>query len=141
MNHIKKFDEFLNEGMIEEDTAPDYKYHFKYEGKMHYIHQGKDDESIFGIKGKDGDWYVMTKGDLFDPAKNDMEKKEFLSFLQRGVKYFNIRGEVDINDVKDSEWAKFFKFELAKKPGRINKKYCVLKMHCGKASAKWHSRK
>jgi hypothetical protein len=140
MEQILNFDDFLNEKLITEETIEGYKYRFMYDDKKYLIHQGTKDKTIFGVKGKDGDWIVLTKGDLFDPAKHDMDRNEFVEFLQRGVKYFNIRNPVEVEDVKNSEWGKFFDFELKKRPGRINKKYVVLKLHCGKASAKWHTR-
>ena len=140
MNHLKKFEDFLNEQKIEEGTIEGYKYRFTFEDKKYFIEQGKDDKSIFGIKDKDGDWIVMTKGSLFDPAKHDMDRNAMVEFLQRGIKYFNVRNPVTLDDVRESEWKNFFDFELAKKPGRINKKYVVLKLHCGKAAAKWLTR-
>jgi hypothetical protein len=140
MTKILNFDEFLKESLNEE-TVEDYRYRFRFEGKKYFIDQGTKDESIFGVKGKDGEWKVLTKGSLFDPKKNDMEKDEFVEFIQRGIKYFNVRNPVEVEDVKESEWKKFFKYELDNRPGRINKKYVILKLHCGKASAKWHSRK
>lgn len=137
------YDDFVNENakMIDEGTIEGYRYRFTFDGKKYFIDQGKDDETIFGVKDKKkGGWMVMTKGNLFDPAANEMDRNSFVEFLQKGIKFFNIRGEVTPDIVKDSEWAKFFDFELKKKPGRITKKYAVLKLHCGKASAKWLSR-
>lgn len=137
---ITNFDDFLNEEHLNEDTIKGYKYHFNFEGKKYIIHQGTEDKTIFGIKDKDGEWSVMTKGNLFDPKTNDMEEKEFFEFIQRGIKFFNVRNPVEIDDIKESEWRKFFDYELKKKPGRLNKKYVVLKMHCGKAQSKWHAK-
>lgn len=137
------YDDFVNENakMIDEGTIEGYRYRFTFDGKKYFIDQGKDDETIFGVKDKKkGGWLVMTKGNLFDPSTNEMDRNAFVDFLQKGIKFFNIRGEVTPDIVKDSEWAKFFDFELKKKPGRITKRYCVLKLHCGKASAKWLSR-
>ena len=79
----------------------------------------------------------MTKGKLFDPANHDMDRNSFVEFLQRGVKFFNIRDEVNASLVEESEWGKFFKFEIKKKPGRLTKRYVIQKLHCGKAAAKW----
>jgi hypothetical protein len=141
MQHVKKFGEYINEGKrIDEETVEGYQYHFTFEGDDYTIEQGTKDKTIFGIKGKDGDWLAMTKGHLFDPKEHDMDRDEFVKFIQRGIKYFNVRNPVEIEDVKNSEWAKFFDFELKKRPGRLKKKYVVLKMHCGKAAAKWLSR-
>ena len=137
------YDNFVNENakMIDEGTIEGYRYRFTFDGKKYFIDQGKDDETIFGVKDeKKGGWFVMTKGNLFDPTANEMDRNAFVEFLQKGIKFFNIRGEVTPDIIKDSEWAKFFDFELKKKPGRITKKYAVLKLHCGKASAKWLSR-
>lgn len=135
------YEDFLNESQeLNEKTIEGYSYRFNFEGKKYVIKQGKDDKSIFGIKGKDKDWYVMTKGNLFDPKVYDMDRNSFVEFIQKGIKYFNVRNPVEVDDVKNSEWAKFFKYELDKKPGRINKKYVVLKLHCGKAAAKWLTR-
>ena len=141
MNHVKRFQDFLNEKKVNEDTLEGYEYRFDFEGDTYVIEQGTKDKTIFGIKGKDGEWDVMTKGHLFDPEENGMDRNEFVEFLQKGVKYFNIRNPVEVDDVKDSDWAKFFDFEIKKRPGRINKKYVVAKLHCGKAAAKWLSRK
>jgi hypothetical protein len=139
MNLIENFQTFLEK--INEATVKGYRYHFNFEGKKYYITQGKKDKTIFGIKDKSsGKWKVITKGDLFDPGKNDMEKNEMVEFIQRGIKYFNIRNPVEVEDVKESEWSKFFKYELDNRPGRINKKYVIQKLQCGKAQAKWHSR-
>lgn len=137
------FDDFLNENELNEGTIEGYQYKFKYEDKNYRILQGTDDKSIFGIKDKDGEWIAMTKGKLFDPSNYDMHRNEFLEFLQRGIKYFNIRGAtaVDARTVKESEWGKFFEFELNEKPGRLKKRYVILKLHCGKAAAKWLTRK
>jgi len=133
------YEDFLNEKLINEDTIEGYKYRFDFEGKRYIIHQGEKDKTIFGIK-KDGDWYVMTKGHLFDPENHDMTRNEMVEFIQKGIKYFNIRNPVEVDTVKESEWAKFFDFELKKTPGRINKKYVILKLQCGKAAAKWLSK-
>lgn len=136
IENFSQFEKSLNEGTID-----GYKYHFNFEGKKYYITQGKKNKTIFGIKDKDsGKWKVLTKGDLFDPGKNGMERNEMVEFIQRGIKYFNIRNPVEIEDVKESEWSKFFKYELDNKPGRLNKKYVILKLQCGKAAAKWHTR-
>jgi hypothetical protein len=136
IENFSAFEDSLNEGTVE-----GYRYHFNFEGKKYYITQGKKNQTLFGIKDKEsGKWKAMTKGDLFNPSKNDMDRKEMIEFLQRGIKYFNIRNPVEVEDVKESEWAKFFKFELDNKPGRINKKYVILKLQCGKAQAKWHTR-
>jgi hypothetical protein len=141
MSHVKKFNEFINEAeRLDEDTIEGYNYHFDFEGDRYVIHQGKKDKTIFGIKDKKGGWKAMTKGHLFDPGEYDMDRDEFTKFLQRGIKFFNVRNPVTVEDVEGSEWAKFFDFELKKRPGRINKKYVVLKMHCGKAAAKWLAR-
>ena len=137
---ILSYDDFLNEKELNEDTIEGYRYKFDFEGKTYHIDQGEDDKTIFGIKDKDGGWKVMTKGRLFDPANHDMDRNEFLKFIQRGIKYFNIRAEVSLDEVKESEWEKFFDFEIKKKPGRISKKYVILKLHCGKAAAKWLSK-
>ena len=101
----------------------------------------KKDKSIFGIKDKKtGGWKVMTKGKLFDPDNHDMDRNTFVEFIQKGIKFFNIRGEVDASVVRDSEWDIFFKFELEKKPGRLTKNYVIQKLQCGKAAAKWITR-
>ena len=139
MGLLEKFSDF--ESKLNEATVKGYRYHFNFEGKKYYITQGKDDKTLFGVKDKDtGKWKVLTKGDLFDPANNDMDRKEMIEFIQRGIKYFNIRNPVEVEDVKESEWAKFFKYELDNRPGRINKKYVIMKLQCGKAQAKWHTR-
>ena len=141
-----KFEDFLNENGLQEEeivneaTIEGYKYKFKFEGKDYIIEQGTEDESIFGVKDKDGEWTAMTKGNLFDPENYEMNRNEFLEFLQRGIKYFNVRNPVEISDVRDSEWAKFFKFELKDKPGRLKKRYVIIKLHCGKAACKWITR-
>ena len=140
MNHLKKFEDFLNEQRLDEDTIEGYKYRFDFEGDRYIIHQGTKDKTIFGVKNKKGEWEVMTKGHLFDPAENGMDRNEFVEFIQRGIKYFNVRNPVEVEDVKESEWAKFFDFEIKKRPGRIDKKYVVIKLHCGKAAAKWLSK-
>lgn len=134
---ILDYEKFINEQEVNEDTIPGYKYHFDFEGDEYTIIQGKEDKTIFGIRKKDGEWRVMTKGRLFDPRENDMTRDEMTKFIQRGIKFFNVRNPVEIDTVKNSEWAKFFDFELKKRPGRINKKYVILKLHCGKAAAKW----
>ena len=138
---ILNFDEYLNENedensSLNEDTIEGYTYHFDYNGKTYKIHQGKEDKTIFGVK-KDGKWKAMTKGDLFDAKKHSMTRDEMIKFLQKGIKFFNIRSQVDIDILRDSQWAKFFDFEIKKRPGRINKKYVILKLHCGKAACKW----
>ena len=139
MGLIENFSEF--EKSLNEGTIDGYRYHFNFEDKKYYITQGNKDKTIFGIKDKaSGKWKVLTKGDLFDPAKNDMDRNEMVEFIQRGIKYFNIRNPVEVEDVKESEWSKFFKYELDNKPGRINKKYVIQKLQCGKAAAKWHTR-
>ena len=141
MTEFLNYDDFLNEEeRIDEDTVEGYKYRFTFEGKDYVIHQGTEDKTIFGIKGKKKAWKVMTKGKLFDPASNDMDRNEMVKFLQKGIKYFNIRADVGVEEVKESEWAKYFDFEVKNKPGRINKKYVVLKLHCGKAACKWLSK-
>jgi len=144
MNYFRKFIEFLTEkeetSKIVEGTIEGYKYRFTFEGKKYFIQQGTKDKSIFGIKDKDGEWIVLTKGSLFDPNEHDMDRNSMVEFLQRGIKYFNVRNPVTLDDVRSSEWEKFFKFELNKKPGRINKRYVILKLHCGKAAAKWLTR-
>jgi hypothetical protein len=136
IENFSQFEKSLNEGTIE-----GYRYHFNFEDKKYYITQGTKNKTLFGIKDKDsGKWKVLTKGDLFDPAKNGMDRNEMVEFIQRGIKYFNIRNPVEIEDVKESEWSKFFKYELDNKPGRLNKKYVILKLQCGKAQCKWHTR-
>lgn len=136
----KLFKDFC-EFKLNEETVEGYEYHFTFDGDEYTIKQGTKDKTIFGIRKKDSkDWLVMTKGKFFDAQANGMDLKEMTDFLQRGIKFFNIRGEVDVEIVKDSEWAKFFDFELKKKPGRINKKYAVLKLHVGKAACKWLAR-
>ena len=141
MKHLTNLEDFLNEKLIQEDTIEGYEYRFDFEEKRYIIKQGTKDKTIFGIKNKDGGWYVLTKGHLFDPEEHGMDRNKMVEFLQKGIKYFNIRSEVDKETLEDSEWVKFFDFELKKKPGRINKKYVILKLHCGKASAKWLTRK
>lgn len=140
MKYVKDFNEFLNEDILNEDTIEGYVYHFTYEGNDYEITQGKKDKTIFGIKKKDGGWKAITKGHLFDPKHNDMDRNEMTKFLQKGIKFFNIRADVNVEEVRDSEWAKYFDFEIRKRPGRINKKYVILKLHCGKAQCKWLSR-
>lgn len=141
MKKFLNFEDFLNESEnINEETVEGYKYRFSFEGKKYIIHQGEKDKTIFGIKDKKGDWYVLTKGNLFSPDNNDLDKNSMVEFLQRGIKYFNVRNPVEIDDIKNSEWAKFFDYELKKKPGRLTKKYVVLKMHCGKAQCKYLSK-
>lgn len=137
-DHFLLFEEWNTK--INEDTIEGYEYHFTFEGDEYTIDQGEKDKTIFGIKKKNGDWLVMTKGRLFDPAAHDKTRNEMVKFLQEGIKFFNIRNPVEVDTVKESEWAKFFDFEIRKRPGRINKKYVVLKLHCGKASAKWLSK-
>lgn len=139
MSKILDFEGFINENSLNEGTVEGYKYRFNFEGKKYTIHQGEKDKTLFGVKDKDGEWYVATKGKMFDSKSNDMEDKEFLEFIQRGIKFFNIRNPVEIEDVKQSEWKKFFNFELKNKPGRLNKKYVILKLHCGKAQSKYLS--
>lgn len=150
MPQFLDYNQFINEGEesldpkneeINEDTVEGYEYHFNFEGKKYHIRQGKKDESIFGIKTKDGKWFCLTKGNLFNPEDKKMDLNEFIKFLQRGIKYFNVRNPVELEDVKNSEWSQYFDYEIKHRPGRITKKYVVLKMHCGKASAKWHARK
>ena len=144
-----KFEDFVNESELQdgdfdelnEATIEGYEYKFKFEGRDYIIKQGVDDKSIFGVKNKDGDWIAMTKGDLFDPKHSDMHRNEFIKFIQRGIKYFNVRNPVEVIDVKNSEWSKFFAYELAHKPGRLKKRYVVIKLHCGKAACKWLTRK
>ena len=142
MERFMNYEDFLNENevLLTEGTIAGYKYRFKFEDKKYLIHQGKKDKSIFGVKDKDGDWIVLTKGHLFTPKHYDMTRNEMVEFLQKGIKYFNVRNPVTVDDVKSSEWSKFFSFELEKKPGRITKRYCILKLHCGKAAAKWLTR-
>lgn len=140
MKKLLGYEEFLNEDELNEETVEDYQYHFRFEGKRYTIHQGEKDKTLFGIKSKDGDWFVVTKGKLFAPDSHDKHKNEMIELIQRGIKYFNVRNPVEKEDVEESEWAKFFDFELKKKPGRINKKYVVLKLHCGKAQCKYLSR-
>ena len=139
MDNLKSFIEFLNENELNEDTVDGYKYHFTFEDKDYTIVQGKKNKTIFGIKNDKGGWKVMTKGHLFDPKEHGHsdDPNEFFQFIQKGIKYFNVRNPIELDDVKESEWAKFFDFEIKKRPGRINKTYVVLKMHCGKAAAKW----
>lgn len=138
MEQIPNFEDFSNE--LNEETIKGYKYHFTFEDNDYTIHQGKKDKTIFGVKDKDGGWKAMTKGKLFDSSKNDMETSEMIQFIQRGIKYFNVRNPVEQKDVRESEWSKFFRFELKHKPGRLTKKYVILKLHCGKASCKWLSK-
>ena len=140
MERFMNYDDFLNENEIFEGTITGYKYRFNFEDKKFLIHQGKKDKSIFGIKGKDDEWIVLTKGHLFTPSHYDMNRNEMVEFLQKGIKYFNVRNPVTPDDVKSSEWSKFFRFELEKKPGRLTKRYVVFKLHCGKAAAKWLTR-
>lgn len=140
MTKLKDYENFLNEEELLEGTIEGYNYRFKFEDKKYIIRQSNKDKNMFGIKNKDGGWFVMTNGHLFDPAHHDMDRNSMVELLQRGIKYFNVRNPVEPKDVKESEWAKFFKFELNKKPGKISKKYVVLKLHCGKAAAKWLSR-
>lgn len=139
-NKFLDYNDFLNENDLNEGTIEGYKYKFKYSGKDYVIEQGHDDKSIFGVKDSDGEWIALTKGNLFDPENYDMDRNTFLEFLQKGIKYFNVRNPVDLNDVKESEWAKFFEYEIKEKPGRLKKKYVVIKLHCGKAAAKWLTR-
>lgn len=129
------FDDFLNE-----NTVANYRYRFSFDGKKYFIKRGKKNKDIFGIKNDEGKWIALTKGNLFSPKKNGMDRNSFVEHIQKGIKYFNIRNPVTVDDVKDSDWRKFFKFEIEKKPGRINKKYVILKLHAGKAAAKWLSR-
>ena len=138
MKNVLNFENFLSDDPINEDTVEGYEYHFTYEGNDYNISQGKKDKTIFGIKDKDK-WKVITKGKLFDPSANEMDRNEFVKFLQKGIKFFNIRSEINLDILKESDWAKFFKFEIHKRPGRINKRYVIQKLHCGKAAAKWHS--
>jgi hypothetical protein len=142
MDRFKNFDDFVNESeAVEEGTIEGYRYRFTLDGKKYFIDQGKKDKSIFGIKDKKtGGWKVMTKGKLFDPDNHDMDRNTFVEFIQKGIKFFNIRGEVDASVVRDSEWDIFFKFELEKKPGRLTKNYVIQKLQCGKAAAKWITR-
>lgn len=135
------FDDFVNENELNEATIEGYEYRFTFDGVKYKIVQGTEDKTIFGIKNKDGEWRVLTKGKLFDPANYDMNRNEMVEFLQRGIKYFNVRNPVTLDDVRGSEWEKFFEWELANKPGRLDKKYTVMKLHCGKAAAKWLTRK
>jgi hypothetical protein len=142
MDKFKKYEEFVNESeSLEEGTIEGYRYRFTLDGKKYFIDQGKKDKTIFGIRDKEkGGWKVMTRGHLFDPKTNDMDRNSFIEFIQQGIKFFNIRAEADASLVKDSEWAKFFKFEIKKKPGRLTKNYVIKKLQCGKAACKWLSR-
>ena len=142
MDHFKDFENFINESQaLKEGTIEGYRYRFSLDGVKYFIDQGKEDKTIFGIKDKKkGGWKVMTKGDLFNPDTYDMDRNSFVEFIQKGIKFFNIRAEVDSSIVKDSEWAKFFSFELEKKPGRLTKNYVIMKLQCGKAAAKWHTK-
>jgi len=126
---IKSFEEWneLNEAA---------KYHFDFEHTTYTIHQSKSDPSKFGIK-KDGKWSITARGRMFDPKKYDMKPKEFLAYIQRGIKHFNIIGTVDRKSVFESEWRPLFKYEL-KHNTTFNKKNIILKLHCGKRNA-WYN--
>ena len=113
------------------------KYNFSFNGHRYTIHQAKTNPSKFGIKDKDGEWEIYVRNTLFDHERHDMDPKEFLDFIQRGIKHFYILDPVTRDDVSNSEWKDFFKWELKhNKP--INKRYVVIKLHCGKANARWN---
>lgn len=113
------------------------KYNFSFDHKRYTIRQAKTNPSKFGIKDKDGNWEVFVRNDIFDPKRFDMEDKDFLDWVQRGIKHFNILGEVTRKEVFESEWKDLFKFEL-KNNKPINKRYVILKLQCGKRNAKWN---
>lgn len=127
--NIKSFEEWksLNET----------NYHFSYNNHRYTIHQAKSNPSKFGIKDKDGEWEVYVRNDIFDPSRFDMEGKDFLDWIQRGIKHFNILGEVTRKEVSESEWKPLFKYEL-KHNEPINKRYVILKLQCGRRNAKWN---
>lgn len=128
---IKTFDEWSEE--VNESS----KYHFSYNNNRYTIHQAKSNPSKFGIKDKNGEWEVFVRNEVFDPEHHDMEPKEFLDWVQRGIKHFNILGKVTRDEVFNSEWRPLFKYELKhKKP--INKRYVILKLQCGRRNAKWN---
>jgi hypothetical protein len=131
MKYIKLFENY-----IEDELNERLKYHFSLDDVRYTIFQAKTNDTKFGTK-KDGDWDIYVKGDSFNPYVHDMEPKEFLKFLQRGIKYFNIRQDITHKDVADSEWKQFFKHEL-KHNEPLNKRIVIVKLHCGKANAKWH---
>lgn len=129
--NIKTFDEWSEE--VNESS----KYHFSYNNNRYTIHQAKSNPSKFGIKDKNGEWEVFVRNEVFDPEHHDMEPKKFLDWVQRGIKHFNILGEVTRDEVFNSEWRSLFKYELKhKKP--INKRYVILKLQCGRRNAKWN---
>lgn len=130
MINIKTFEEWL--GQLNET-----RYHFSYNNNRYTIHQAKTNPSKFGVKNKDGEWEVYVRNDIFDPSRFDMEDKEFLDWIQRGIKHFNILGEVTRKEVFESEWKDLFKYEL-KHNEPINKRYVILKLQCGKRNAKWN---
>ena len=115
------------------------KYHFDYNHNTYTIHQAETNKSKFGIK-KHGKWVLYVRNRIFDPKRFKMEPDEFLAWVQKGIKHFNILGEVTRKDVFESEWKKLFRHELKhNKP--INKKYVVLKLHCGKRNARYNMSK
>ena len=129
--NIQLFEDWkINEDLFES------KFHFNFDHKRYTIHQARTNPSKFGIKDKDGNWEIFVRNDIFDPKKFGMKSKDFLDWVQRGIKHFNILGEVTRNEVSDSEWKQLFNFELKhNKP--INKKICILKMQCIKRNVKW----
>ena len=131
MDNIKLFEEWSNEELNET------KYHFHFDNKRYTIHQARTNPSKFGIKTKDGEWEVFVRNEVFDPEHHEMKPKEFLDWVQRGIKHFNILGEVTRKEVFDSEWKSLFRYEL-KHHRMINKRYVILKLQCGKRNAKWN---
>lgn len=115
------------------------KYHFDFDHETYTIHQSKKDPSKFGIK-RDGKWHITARGRMFDPKRFNMKPREFIAFVQRGIKYFYIRAEVNRKDVFESEWRPLFKYEL-KNNSTINKKNVILKLQCGKRNAWYHIQK
>jgi hypothetical protein len=131
MDKIKLYEEWSSESVNEA------KYHFSFDNKRYTIHQAKTNPSKFGIKDKDGDWEVYVRNEVFDPENHEMKPKEFLDWVQRGIKHFNILGEVSRKEIAESEWKPLFSYELKhNKP--INKRYAILKLQCGKRNAKWN---
>jgi hypothetical protein len=130
MSHIKLFEEWNQMDETE-------KYNFSFDHKRYTIHQAKTNPSKFGVKDKNGNWEVYVRDDIFDPKRFDMGDDEFLEYIQRGIKHFNILGEVTRKEVTESEWKQLFRYEL-KHDKPINKRYVILKLQCGKRNAKWN---
>ena len=127
------FNEYMEDLSLDESST----YHFDYNEFRYTIRTAHTNTSKFGIKDKHGDWEVYAKDDDFNPYTHGMKGSEMLTLIQDGIKHFTILDPVKFSDVRESRWRKFFRKEL-KHMEKINKRYVILKLHCGKRNALWN---